>query len=203
MKIRNGFVSNSSSSSFIVAVKKPQKNETNYMELIEFMMKNYYKRKDLDKNFKGSIKEYTSNLEKELKKLTKDITFLEKDKIFIEEVLSNKNLIKPIGKLFEYLDNKTKLKKNLGVRQTREFYKNYVPKFVLENELGSINYDIDKIKNKIEILTARISDIQKYKEGSWDIICYEEDAAFGSPMSGAIKELEEKSLAKILKKETT
>ena len=199
MKIRNGFVSNSSSSSFIVVVKRPKDNETNYLEIIDFIIKHYYQYKSADTNFSSTIQEHTLSLETEIKELTKDLSFLEKQKEFLESLVKDSKLEKHMGNLLKYLNQKNTLKGN--VRCGREIYKEN-PKSFLKDETYYLTCDITRIKDKAKNLNLRLTEIKKYNDDTWKIIGFEEDISH-SPISSAIKELEEKGLAAILKKVTT
>lgn len=96
MKIRNGFVSNSSSSSYILATKREQKCEccglsnSKMIELASLMLG----KKEFDgcvpKSFNGNVSEYVESLDDEIENLKKDILWAT-EKIEILQKISKNN----------------------------------------------------------------------------------------------------------------
>ena len=103
MKVRNGFVSNSSSSSFIVALPKKVKckccgKKNEYMLwVLRDLIKNVGAKNNFDStglsNYAGGAAQLFININEEIKELKKDIYWCNKERKILEKILQNKDAI--------------------------------------------------------------------------------------------------------------
>lgn len=124
MKIRNGFVSNSSSSSFIIALptktkcKHCGKKNEDMLWVIHDILKTVYEKENCDgANLPkyGGVAEYLiTSMAEEVKSLKKDIYWCNKEKKILEKALKNKDAMN----IYERLDD---LELHRIPRHSREF----------------------------------------------------------------------------------
>jgi hypothetical protein len=208
MKTRSGFVSNSSSSSFIVAVKivESQDGSPTWFNILEFLIKKYGGRDEL-KSFSSKVGEQIKVWRKELKELKADKNWcLDQHKIY-EDMLAVEVAIPLLAKLLrhdterkqpQYDKETTAIHDKARIRCTRE-YGETEARQVLESAKERINYDIMRIDRDIAQLSKKIEKVKQYDSDEWYLLGFEEDN-YSDPVAQGIKELEERGQAVIVER---
>lgn len=148
MKIRHGFVSNSSSASFIIIIEKPVK------EVISLWEKNCEPLSFLEEEFKKSVEEKLLHIEK--LKTEKGISYFSEEEAKLKSILTylqNKEVsIIPLvadysGILIEGVENKTILKKELAMFNSYLDLGNLLIDFLLYLKDLDIEYSLKSYKD--------------------------------------------------------
>jgi len=193
MKMRNGFVSNSSSSSFIIAIRKQEKNNINNIKLIEFLSKHTEKRPLWKDELAVSAREEILN--SELQEMSNDLIFLIKEKAIWSKLAKNRNFDKFLGKVKERIN---KINNYESVRNLRFMEENAFEHKVCKTVLNKIIYFIKEITKemiKIEKILAKL----KRLDDNWLTFSFEEDSNWGNKVvSSIVRDLEKQKKAIIL-----
>jgi len=211
MKSRQGFVSNSSSSSFVIAIKKAKsKKFSDPSSVIDFLIKHSGAKYGDLKYFSQTPKKYDFLLKKEIKELQKDVRWVEKQKSGLEEALGNEDVVEILAKINRMPsiqsakkrneDNANKDKTNEDNRFSREYM--HSMKEALEREITSLEYSLNSMGEKIKELQEKEKKIQPYLDGDWQLIGFEEDM-WGSVLKSAIEDMARRKEAIIIEKATT
>lgn len=183
MKIREGYVSNSSSTSFVLLVK-PEK-----VEAIEFILRHA---KAWDDSPCKTVPERRRDLKAEIREVDKDVKYVDNLLTKVDNVTA-KEL--EAHQLLDLLDSF-----NFGKRAIRDLrlypryrksLKDYTDTLVRFRE--DLKEDRAEAENQIEILEGN---------DGWNVITFEEDLNFGT-LKYMVDELVEKGEAVIVKKVVT
>lgn len=200
MKTRNGFVSNSSSSSFVVVIRKPKPFTISMVKLIEFVAKHTEKNPAWKEVF--SINTKIELIKEELKELDKDLAFFTKEYNFWNEIKKNKEFDTWLGKIKDHSITEAELNSCRNERLVND-YPNLpdTPCLFMTNRL---NHKREAIKQEITKFQLELRNIKKYKDSEWMIYSFEEDVNFSNKViSKMIDDLVKRKEAVIISKYTS
>ena len=195
MKIRNGFVSNSSTSSFVVAVKKDASKQYDALKLIDIFLNKFEVNK---KKISQEIKE----VKDEIRELEKDIKYLDRLIDDLKEVPEN---------FVEIVDKSHGLSNDTAIRNSRDIdeymssedYRSYESRIsVKERKLGYLDFDRKSLNSKIQNLNLKLEKIKDLKDEYYELISTECDVCYSS-LRPLFEELQKKKLAIILREKTS
>ena len=206
MKTRNGLVSNSSSSSFIIAVKKMKKGDlTSPSEMIDFLIKHsgLIGGRDALKFFTKTPKQYNDALSKETKELEANIKWAESQKAYCEEALKDKKIMEVLGRM-KHIGQAFRNRMEKGGTEEGRILREYTPTVQkeLKNDIETLGYRIEGDQKQIEELNAKAKKIKRYLNGEWKLIGFEEDH-WGDILKSAVKEMVKKKQAFIVEEVNT
>ena len=202
MKVRFGFVSNSSSSSFVVAIRKPTKKTIDAVKFIEFVAKHTEKNPIWSNVFGIAAKQKA--IKAEIDELKKDMAFGYKEVEFWRNVGEDGLFDGWLGKLKEHF---RAFKPGGGeVRQLRsmsEYRENLSEMGQTPCKLMSqwIKNVVDRDKDKLVELEKELAQLKNLKNSEWAIYSFEEDMHWGKNLvSNIVTDLVKQGQAIILKK---
>ena len=180
MKTRDGFVSNSSSSSFVVVLKEDADGVAFKMfDVLTSMLS--HTRDHLEKELVSSRR---NTLTIELKGLEKDLEYEEKHLVVLEKHAGNKKLITAMEELNKDLNLLArKDDKNFTIydmirnnRRMNEEEKSeyYHPKDIFSHALDAVKYSIEHLKEKIAEYDEKLSKL-KDLDGGLTLVSFEID----------------------------
>jgi hypothetical protein len=195
MKIRNGFVSNSSSSSFLICLRKDTegKNEEIFKYVLE--LASTCNQKIASK----TVGEERKQLQEEVKKLKRDLTFQEKRNAVLKEYAGDKAFRKKLQALDEALslvDSSIHWKVKDMVRTAREVKADKEWKAWYE-DMDPVGEALDRSQHAVDDIAPEILRIEeklkKMEEFEDDQVMYsfEEDHSFGSGIKRAVLKMVE------------
>ena len=214
MKTRNGFVSNSSSSSFVVLLKCDVEDQVSavYCEAIESCIVEQESYENASEYYKH-IQERIEILNKSIKHLQndiKEIDILKNDEVFkkylyFQDIMQRgrlnikfakdekrqiKNLIRDVTYV-ECYDNKND--------KTRE----QIMKESIENEISKMECAINEMKEIIKTYNGFLKELKKTDIQGWKVFVFDEEINFSSKLKNLVNKAEDAGIAKIIYKETT
>lgn len=204
MKTRTGFVSNSSSSSFIVAIRKKTSTSIDLVKFIEFVA-NHTEKTPVWKDI-VSVTERQNALREERRELQSDVDFGIKELEFWSNASKNKKFdvwfeeIK--SHMREFSPKGTGLR---GLRQLREYKKDTIGMGSKPCSLMArwLKLQISQNKERIAQLTKHLESLKDLKDSDWGIYSFEEDLHWSDhKVSRIVDDLVKNDVAKILYKHT-
>ena len=196
MKIRQGFVSNSSSSSFVVAIKKPSPKQIDGVKFIEILSK-HGKNNSVWSNI-TSVSEMKRAIRMELLELETDLAFCESEIKFWKELSENRDFDIFLERFLEHSRNGD----NKSARNIRQFLEQYKTM----NSAKPCEMIVKRLGNMRDNTLLEILELKEYflkiskLNASYTIYSFEEDMNFGSKIaSGVIRDLVKMKQAIILK----
>lgn len=177
MKIRYGFVSNSSTSSFILAVKQVKDvcptcglNPANYLSIIQQLLPEGLKKNPVVPHqnvFTGLVSDVKATYESKLDDLKKSKKALEKSISNYKEILKDEKSLVAAGELI-------KLKMTLKHRKNYDDSSDYFvndrnPQEVVESEIEIMEAKIRKADEEIGQISKMLSIIRSLK-GKWEVV---------------------------------
>lgn len=213
MKYRNGFVSNSSSSSFIVAVKQVESDDgsPSWFNFLNLLIENTGGQDRL-KSFSSAVSDQIAKWQEEVEELKLDRDWaIEKAKIY-EDITAIDVALPLLAKLIEHEDRyphpeipQSQLKWRLrGPRETEEYSKEtplQKAKESLQWKKDSIRMDISRARKSIDSLIEKIKKAEPYNSNEWTLIRFEEDN-WGGVLTKAVEQLVKSNQAIIIEKQT-
>ena len=165
MKVRNGFVSNSSSSSFMIAIKKPQPCASCGCTPIDFLKELEIRIGDKKKEyefFNQDIKEYIETLKYDIEELEKDRAWVLKEKELYATLLDDEKLAEGIQtfiSLMQQLEeekrtNKKDYRVNRYMGDNEASVMDVVKSQISSCSTYSINAEIKEATEKLEKLNS-------------------------------------------------
>jgi len=187
MKTRTGFVSNSSTSSFVIAfnMQRDPDSNVNYSEILESIIEAMSK---VNKNIKIH---YAPNrimeLDHEIENAQNEIISLANRIDYIKELSKNKETLRLATELMQIVEHD-----NIRIQES-EIYSRYMksPEETIEQQINWLSHHLKTQTEKQITLTKLRASYNKFDSEDWRIFEYEEDQ-----MSSQIKPLVE-SLMKI------
>lgn len=156
MKIRTGFVSNSSSSSYVLAVKKQQECEccglsnSKMIELITLLLGKKEFNGRVPKSFTGNMTEYVESLDVEIEELEKDIVCgTEKIKL-LEKISANNDALL----LMDQWNNLSKIRNDRYMDESE--YK--------QSSVDNLKWKIQNVESEVNRAKNSISEIRLKKQ---------------------------------------
>ena len=184
MKGRFGFVSNSSSTSFVILVK-PDK-----VEAVDFILRNIRKGETVPSE---PVPERRETLLVEIGELNKDISYVAK---LVTKL--NKNSDKKSIAFHNFLDRLDNLRCKDSIRNFRQYPVNF------DKTLEDYSNTLNRLKEDLEKEKAKCEKQVKLLEGNdtWRILSFEDDAHWGI-LGNMVDDLLKTGDAVILSQETT
>ena len=202
MKIRNGFVSNSSSSSFLVAFV-PEESNLN-LKTFDFLLGtkvgNHTYQTDLEV-FKETVKERKEKLIIEIENCEKDMMWLKEHVKTLKKISKNEKASQLMDELF-YSANDSKHDKNAlrWKREQSENQKSWKERVI--SEISSYNYDMQKLQNDIDCANKQLGLIKDLFDESV-VAGWKEDQHHHSYLSELMDELVKDNRVTIIEKYTS
>jgi hypothetical protein len=208
MKIRSGFVSNSSSTCFLLAAKIPEKTESpSWFDVLDFLV-DHCGGPDNLKVFSTTALEQIERWKKEINELEEDKKWcLEELKIY-EDMEAAKIALPLLGRLIKF-EHQRQYIKNYGhepdeeqIKQEIRCYRKYGQETAdetLHYAKRRKNFDIAKIEQNILKLSEKIKKAKPYTDKCWKLIGFEEDN-FSGFIKKAVEKLDEDGNIVILEK---
>jgi len=194
MKFRQGFVSNSSTSSFIAVLEK----KGQVADWLAFVVKNSGKHMDVRT---GDPSCFADELECKKEDEEKVVPWLEKEIETYKKLLTNEGA----QKLFvDSVDGFLAFPKDFKETRQLAFAARFsrAPKEMIQDRIDRAQNLLHRAKLELESLNRMIDTLRKYPDDKWQLIKFEEDAMWGF-LGNAIEELAGKDKAVILQKETS
>ena len=204
MKIRTGFVSNSSSTSFVIAVCIPaSERDELFLEMFEKSFPGFDDATQNTKTMKAEIKEYILQLENQIEELKKDLAFARKEWKNIEEMLKDEKLLKALA---AYDEAKNKYHLTLRRMRSERFGCSDSPKNIFDQETRMYANAMETRVEKIAELEKELDLIKKIgqRKDIKYLIKFDVDHGFSRDrFERQIEIMEESGIIEIIKKETT
>jgi hypothetical protein len=197
MKIRCGYVSNSSSSSFILAINKNKYIKCNkcgidFVSIFEFISKTFKNLENLSSYWPvpSNIGKSSDTILYAIEELNNDIKFAENELTVIREIKDDKNA----SIMFSKLQNAISI---LGVRNARFMSEYESIEVAVRNEERFIQNKINRMNedmNKLQVIYDKIEELQ----GTWNIYAFTVD--FQDDMHKFVVDAIDKNLVKLIKR---
>lgn len=163
MKYKQGFVSNSSTTSFIIGVLKGiDERDKIFLDLAETILSGWDDKNQCSKTDMNNINDYMDALKEEIKELKKDNKFID-DKINkIRSILKNDDILNALDLYISTPDIDIR-----NSRMRKEYNSNKKTKDIFDIEVSSLTYKINKNNEKIADINKKINKIESipdYKE---------------------------------------
>jgi hypothetical protein len=199
MKIRTNFVSNSSSSSFIVLVKSEEKcPHCNNLGMAETLKTNIYKllgEHSSKAYFSNSAECYVNNIKHELEIDKKELNYLKDSLDIIKKNLEDKNAIELAVSILNALEADRAWNKTLGKRFCQIAGD---PLIFINSKAEGLERNIENRQELIDDKEELLKGIEPYNQKDWSILSFTIDNWNLSDISTLI----EKSGAVLLRKTT-
>lgn len=175
MKIRNGFVSNSSTSSFVIAIRKPQTPiEEVLLEAINILTKSHTKEYN-----ESTIRSYKSELVTEREETEQDIRFA-------GDRIKKLSLLLKDKKLTKVLEMAKEFDENLNRHRMNKKYSSWTP----QDELDIVEANLKSSLNKLEFINERIVKLNGLDDNDL-IVSFDKDQCDYDKINKAFKLFEE------------
>jgi len=196
MKVRNGFVSNSSSSSFIILVDtKSAEGKENYL-LFKFFLSSLKQYEDdhyLTHNYNNSIEQYVESMKYDLGEKTKDLAFSKEKLKFLKSSLDNKEavaLLDAWGRADKAAKDRSGKRHEKSITWERHSEESaqeygYATSFV-EDETKYLENYIHRTQKEIDQLNA---DIKKFSEIDAEKAVLAFEVSYQDPNHSLLKEI--------------
>jgi hypothetical protein len=203
MKIRKGFISNSSSTSFMVCFKPEPKDLS--LKTFEFLLrKNGCNVQPLQLEvFRDTVKERKENLLKEQKALLKDQKFLEDKIAKYSKFRQDTKLMQKLDEIDTMIDDVEGVRYSRTIARINKNKKKedryFVNKF--SKSFNTITNQVEKIKEKLDKINTQYSLIKDLPDISV-VAKWEEDSNFSSLLKDFVDEFEADGRIIVLEKIT-
>jgi len=212
MKARSGFVSNSSTSSFIIVVKNSGAEGEDWFGQLEFVVGSLtHGKMDNVKWHAGKISEYRETLMRELEGLQKSKEVCEKELKEFKAIIKNKEARRGAELVLELQSRKKQREFQKegpeGILQevTLKQYDSRRKPFnrLVKNELERYDSGLTELSKKIEKLWERLKAVEPYNDKKWKMVSFEEENSWGVGITDAAERLVNMGKAVIVHKEST
>lgn len=209
MKTRIGFVSNSSTTSFLLAIKKPRSDlHFDYLNAIEFLVTYLGYDKDALDFFYSNGSEKIVEIKEEIVELQADVDYCKVEKKDLEEFVEKAADAMPIVERFMKLLQKQKMSRVCDndkdrkdeIRYERE-YPNQ-PRELAHDEIRNKEDHIRWVSKQIVELTELLEKMESYDD-SWIMVRFKSDYMRDVKLDDMVQWLIENGKAEIVNKETT
>lgn len=173
MKTRKSHISNSSSTSFVIALKKTKDSDhINYVEAIEFIIEMAgYQQSEL-KYFTGSVMDRKEKIKEENKQLSLDLDWCHKKIENLESIsFQNEDVVQVLEKL--NLIKNSPMRENDDIRFLRDLDLSDIGT-AIQDEIRNIGYHVTKIledKEQLEKILEKLNQL----DDDYSIVGFEED----------------------------
>lgn len=203
MKVRQGFVSNSSTTSFFIAVcDKADERDELFLEFVDNFLSGFDEVTNSPKTMKAEVKEYVSQIESQLAELNADIVFAKNEYDKFKEILSDEKLLNVMmayGEARSHTDITSR-----RFRRENEYLCS--PKYIFESEMEMFTRAVESREKKIKELTSELKKIEgiRNRKDIKYLMRFEMDANRGSSkMYNQIELMEKTGLIEIIDRSTT
>lgn len=204
MKIRNGFISNSSSSSYILAlpnVKKCEHCESSNDILLELIVDVFSKKSFngyIPSSYSGDPKQYIETINDEIETIEKDIEWANKRVVDLKNLSKNDDAVS----LFAVLSQNKIQNGGTSIRWERECDNGYDdPRNTLRHEIESLGCKIVELNNNLNKLINERNKIEEAVENDETIYMFEID--YMDPARNIVEKLIEADSVKVIEKINT
>lgn len=150
MKTRNGFVSNSSSSSFLVSVPHISCKHCNHADHLIQIINNLFHSKWKDLYISGNRDDYVVKIDDELEAINNDIVWASYDLQALEKILQNEDAINLFSQWYAITDNAS--------TRHRRFMDEH------KDPVEKINGAINRQQHNITNLRKKINDLKEKRQ---------------------------------------
>jgi predicted RNase H-like nuclease (RuvC/YqgF family) len=205
MKIRNGFVSNSSTSSFLLAIP----NDMDECDHCGFGTKMFFSvlidtlnayRSKTKYSLQSSYEDYLNKIQTDLKEIREDIKESERQYQKMKSMIDTGEIKTSLIKVSKFYDT-IRILQNSDLRSLKQMME-CVRTINIKDELKSFKNKIDNLKHSKKELEENLSMVKSLKNIK-EIIEINMDCSWRSDVENRIALLAEKGIVKVLKEDMT